>query len=173
MQTVRFVDIVGYEGKYQVSAGGSVMCLGSSSTMYYKPRPRVLKPDVLQFGYCQVTLYMNGVPKKFYIHRLVATAYLPNPMNYPIVNHIDNNPSNNNVENLEWCTRKHNAQHSIKCNRKRVFRGEENGNAKLKQGDIPIIKTMHKQGVRQCVIAKQFKVSFQQISKIINNQRWV
>ena len=49
-------------------------------------------------------LYKNGKKKTYLVHRLVAIAFLPNPNNLPIINHKDENPSNNNVNNLEWCT---------------------------------------------------------------------
>ncbi len=52
--------------------------------------------------------------KKKYVHVLVAMMFLPNPNNYPVVNHIDENTSNNHVDNLEWCTVRHNTIHSIK-----------------------------------------------------------
>ena len=61
----------------------------------------------------------NGSKKQFLIHRLVAEAFIPNPNNYPIINHIDENKRNNKVDNLEWCNQKHN----MKCwweNRKRA-----------------------------------------------------
>lgn len=64
-------------------------------------------------GYKVVGLTKNGVTKKFYVHRLVAEAFVPNPNNYYYVNHIDRDTSNNNYNNLEWCTVKQNVNHSI------------------------------------------------------------
>ena len=64
-------------------------------------------------GYKSVSMTdFKGKNTRVRVHRLVAMAYLPNPNNYPMVNHIDGNPSNNNVENLEWCTASYNAQHA-------------------------------------------------------------
>lgn len=70
---------------------------------------RRLKPWVDTKGnYMLVSLYSNGHRKNHLIHRLVAQAWLPNPLNLPEINHKDKNPKNNRVENLEWCTRKDN-----------------------------------------------------------------
>ena len=55
---------------------------------------------------------------KYYLHRLVALAFIPNPTNLPEVNHIDEDPSNNNVSNLEWCDRQYNAAYSLSKPRK-------------------------------------------------------
>ena len=62
--------------------------------------------------YYRNNLWKNGVCQTFSIHRLVAKAFIPNPNNYPVVNHIDGNPLNNKVENLEWCTQSHNCKES-------------------------------------------------------------
>ena len=68
---------------------------------------RKLKQTIKK-GYCGVYLYNKEGRKFFLVHRLVATTFIPNPNNYPEVNHKDENPLNNNVNNLEWCTSKYN-----------------------------------------------------------------
>lgn len=65
-----------------------------------------------QNGYCRIELLNENEKKKFYIHRLVAEAYIPNPNNYNQVNHKDLNKHNNNVNNLEWCSEAMNMQHN-------------------------------------------------------------
>lgn len=65
------------------------------------------------FGYLMV-----GLNHKYYqVHRLVAECYLPNPDNLPQVNHKDENPTNNCVENLEWCTAKYNCNYGTRNER--------------------------------------------------------
>ena len=63
-------------------------------------------------GYVVVYLNENGKTKTMFLHRLIAKAFIPNPNNYPEVNHIDENKDNNIIENLEWCTDKYNNRHS-------------------------------------------------------------
>ena len=64
-------------------------------------------------GYLRAYIYLNGMVKKEFVHRLVAITFLPNPNNYPQVNHIDYDKTNNRLDNLEWCTGEQNIQHSI------------------------------------------------------------
>ena len=71
---------------------------------------RKLKPSVNK-GYCIVYLYNKNGRKSFLVHRLVAKAFIPNESNFPEVNHKDENPQNNRVENLEWCTPKYNCNY--------------------------------------------------------------
>lgn len=114
-------DIEGYEGLYQVSNYGRVKSL--ERTIVYKDgRKKVIKEKVLhnfhnELGYCHVMLSKNGKLKRTKVHRLVAKAFIPNPNNYPIINHKDENPSNNIVENLEWCTYYYNTHYGTMIER--------------------------------------------------------
>lgn len=65
---------------------------------------KFLKPSYTKSGYATVELFNEFGSKRLLIHRLVASAFIPNPNNLPQVNHKDENPKNNAVENLEWCT---------------------------------------------------------------------
>lgn len=110
-------DVEGYEGLYQVSNLGRVKSL----THYiikenYKPREvkgKILTPFFDRpKGYMSVSLSKNNKIKLQRIHRLVAQAFIPNPDNLIQINHKDGNKSNNNVENLEWCSCKDNIRHA-------------------------------------------------------------
>lgn len=105
-------DIKGYEGKYQVSNYGSVKTLNYRRT----GTARLLIPKNDK-GYLAVGLYKNGKRKMFLIHRLVAEAFIPNPENLPQVNHIDEDKTNNYVENLEWCTQSYNNNYGTRLKR--------------------------------------------------------
>lgn len=113
--------IIGYEGLYEVSNLGRVKSLNYNNTN----QEGMLKPSYQSDGYLNITLCKFGKAKRYRIHRLVAEAFIPNPNNYPEVNHIDENKLNNCVENLEWCDRQYNQDYSLS---KQVGQYDLNGN---------------------------------------------
>ena len=96
-------DIDGYEGLYQVSNTGKVKSFRAWKRAKC-PNEYILKPTANNRGYLAVTLYKDASKRKYLVHRLVAEAFIPNPNNYPQINHIDEDITNNSFENLEWCT---------------------------------------------------------------------
>ena len=109
-------DIAGYEGLYQVSNLGRIKSL-SKVIMYRNGCARrypetILKDMKVGNGYRCVVLYINHIGRQMYVHRLVANAFIPNPLGLRDVNHIDGCKTNNNCKNLEWCTRSHNIKHA-------------------------------------------------------------
>lgn len=85
--------------------------ISKSGDVYSILTEKILKPFQNLGGYRNIKL-TNKL--HFSIHRLVAKAYIPNPNNYPLVNHKDGNPSNNTVENLEWCSHSQNSVHAVR-----------------------------------------------------------
>lgn len=98
------------------------------------------------------------------IHKLVATAFVPNPNNLPCINHIDGNKQNNNASNLEWCSQEQNNLHS------KLILGNTNC-AKLQVSDIINIKYINTQSSLQ-ELATQYNVSKTMIRHIKNNKAW-
>lgn len=78
-----------------------------------KKTKRILRLGKDTGGYVQVKLYNDGIKKSIKVHRLVAGAFIPNPLNLPEVNHLDTNRTNNSVDNLEWCNRQYNVDYSV------------------------------------------------------------
>lgn len=111
-------DVVGYEGLYDVSNWGRVRSWidnhGNRRT-----EPKILKPIPIKTrgGYFTVGLCKNGWQKNFKVHRLVAEAFLPNPLNLPQINHKDECKTNNCVWNLEWCDCKYNQNYGTRNTR--------------------------------------------------------
>lgn len=105
--------IVGYEGSYLVSNHGDVLSL---KDQFGRSRKLLRKPTVdRKTNYVRITLYKKEIGDTIkYVHRLVAEAFLNKEEGKNYVNHIDSNRSNNNVDNLEWCTQSHNIQHGYK-----------------------------------------------------------
>ena len=111
-------DIPDYEGLYQVSNTGLVkskarICIHKTGRKQ-RVTEKILKNSTKKSSaYHVVLLSKGGVATGFKVSRLVAKAFIPNPNNYKIVNHIDGNKGNNNIENLEWCTATWNNIHAF------------------------------------------------------------
>ena len=108
-------DIDGYIGIYQISNMGNVRSVQREEfkcVQGYRIRKGVrLKQSQDQKGYLMVNLYKNGKGRTRRVHRLVAEAFVDNPMHLSEINHIDENKKNNAASNLEWCTSSYNKRY--------------------------------------------------------------
>lgn len=104
-------NIRGYDGLYMVSNCGRVKTLHATDS-YPHNKDGILQNNASSNGYSMVALCKKGIIKRFLVHRLVAEAFIPNPNRLPVVNHKDENKSNNNASNLEWVSQKQNLLHS-------------------------------------------------------------
>lgn len=115
-----FVEVVrksvkGYEGYYEVDQFGRVysvdrvISVNDNGRQYDKPlKAKQMKQAMHTQGYKTVSLTKEGKTKGMYVHRIVAEAFIPNENDLPMVNHKDEDRTNNFVENLEWCTAQYN-----------------------------------------------------------------
>lgn len=116
--------VPGWEGLYLVSSLGRVRSLprmirrreGNNNNAYHLDPGRILKPRPSS-GYYTVNLCGYGKQISHQIHRLVAMAFIPNPQNYPIINHKNEIKDDNRVENLEWCSYHYNNNYGSLINR--------------------------------------------------------
>jgi hypothetical protein len=113
MNTEIWKPVVGYEGLYEVSNLGQIRSLGNTrGPSRFREVVTLMRHEITKQNYHRVSLRKDGKYKHWLVHRLVAIAFIPNPNNYPIVNHKDCNPSNNHADNLEWCTCQYNVTYA-------------------------------------------------------------
>ena len=144
MEVVR-KPVVGYEGYYEVDRFGRVfgvdrvVQVNDSGRVYDKPLPgKQMKQSLHTKGYKTVSLTRDGKTKTVFVHRIVAEAFIENPDNLPMVNHKDEDKTNNFLENLEWCTAEYNQNYGTGTKRQaKKLRGKphtEERNQKISDG---------------------------------------
>lgn len=111
-------DVVGYEGIYEVSNYGRIRTHKDKTTYTEKHgvrhwKQRYLKNKTPNGRDVRVALWKNGKCKDFLVHRLVAFTFIPTVKGKECINHIDGNPKNNCVDNLEWCNHLENNRHAF------------------------------------------------------------
>ena len=129
---MNWVKIKGYEDFYEISPNGKIR--SKDRTMTDKIgrtrswKGKILNPDIAPNGYYRVSFSINRKRKQFYVHRLIAEYFIPNPKNLPQVNHIDGNKLNNSLDNLEWVTVQDNVIHAYKNGLIKHISGKEHFN---------------------------------------------
>jgi hypothetical protein len=124
-------------------------------------------------GYMQVTFSQKNFQKTEKIHKLVAKYFIPNPNNYPEINHKNGISIDNRVENLEWCNRQQNMQHAHKMGLMNMEKGEERYNVKLTEAKVKEIRKLRKENkIPTRKLAKMFEVSRSTIIDILTKRRW-
>jgi hypothetical protein len=160
-------DIPEYEGKYFISTEGEIMAKIKNKEYLKKQTPIHKRGEYLYVTLCgKKNRYLS-------VHRIVAKTFIPNPNNYPCVNHKDSNRRNNKVENLEWVSRKMNYEHSMKKGKARVTRGQDCIYATLNDEQVKkIIHLRIKYKNTYMDLAKKFNVSYSTIAHIMRGTRW-
>jgi hypothetical protein len=151
-------DVYGYEGLYQISNLGNV-----------RSNYKLLTPQKTRFGYMKIRLSINNVRKGFFMHRLVAIAFIENKENKRCVNHKDGIKTNNNVDNLEWATHSENERHAYLNGLQPSKEGVKNGRCKLTELDIIEIRNTKKTLVE---LSSMYNVTPTAISNIKRYKLW-
>ena len=165
-------DIQGYEGIYQVSSHGRVRSLDRvvvrpNGNGDYFAKGKIIYVVLTKWGYNEVHLHKDNKTKIYKVHRLVAQTFIENPNNLPCVNHIDENKTNNNVNNLEWCTYKYNNNYGTKKNRQ----GEKNKNENNPNSHK--ILCVNTGEIFECIkfASEKYNISRQTISHCLNGRQ--
>ena len=174
-------DIEGYEGSYAVTNQGQIWSypktvkVGSNGGFRHDDG-KWLSATKAKSGKNHLRVYLakDGIKTAMLVHRAVASAYIENINSFPFINHIDGDPMNNSVDNLEWCTAKQNAQHATNMgmNMPPVQKGNRNSQAKLTEDQVRAIRRQYEQ-VKNCsAIARTYGVCPKTVNDIIHNKRW-
>lgn len=165
--------IVITDGLYEVSNYGNVRSVTHKDSMGRLWQGKEIKKGLDGAGhYLQAVVKIRGEYKKINVHRLVAMAFIPNPHNYPEVNHKDENKINNHVENLEWCTHQYNNCYG---SRLASIRGEKNPANKISIETVKDIKKNYKHRDPQfgvTPLAKKYGISVTHVCAIVHGRRW-
>lgn len=162
-----WIFIPGYEGIYMVSDRGQIKS-------FKRRKTQVLKPCLDTHGYPHISLYKNKQRKRFLIHRLVLAAFCGNRFYGAECRHLDGNPQNNTLDNLQWGTHSENMIDRNRHGTMRSMRGSKNNNAKLNECQVRIIKRLLCIcGWTQKEIGNIFGVSPDVIGSIKRGKVWV
>lgn len=173
-----WVKVKGFECFYEVSNLGRVKSL-DREIVYCNGRKDKFKGKIKKFsknnfGYLHVTLFKNSKSLTTLVHRLVAKHFIPNPENKPQINHIDNNPANNNVSNLEWVTQQENRNHCVNQSRQKgASKGSKHHFAILSEKDVLAIRKEYKETkISQIKLSNKYNVSDGCIYAIVHRKSW-
>ena len=171
-------DIGEWQGLYAVSNLGRVRSYDREVAARLTGTAYIHKGRVLTLkrtgNYRGVSLFLDGTNRRFYVHRLVAQAFIPNPSNLPEVNHKDGNKLNNCVSNLEWVTRSDNAQHAWKTGLLKSPNppcGELQHASKLTENDVKQIRIDFQPGSGP-KLARKYGVTPRTIYLIARRDSW-
>jgi len=154
-------DIIGFDTFYQVSNLGHVR----SILVRRGSQARRLKPTGTgrrHSGYLAVTLSKNNKSVKLTVHRLVGTAFIPNPDNLPQINHKNGKKSDNRVTNLEWCSNSQNLLHAYRVLGRRSpdQSGDNNANCRRSNEVDKLMRKAHRRGETAASIGRRVGISY-------------
>ena len=171
---ITWKPVVGFEGLYEISSVGNVKALKRtvqrkrSGIMTYPER--ILKPHY-NSGYLSISLHKDGVINTYKVHRLVALAFVPNPNNYPQVNHNDDVKTNNDFMNLSWGTQQQNIKQAMDNGRFK-FCDQRNGTV-ISEDLADRIRHVHKKGCKTAWISDLLGIGNTTVRHVLSGRTWM
>ena len=151
-----FIDIKGFENLYKINTNGEIYSVISN---------KILKPSKDSGEYLNISLRKNGRYYQMLVHRLVALQFLDNPNNYKYINHKDRNKTNNNINNLEWCTASYNSNYeNMIANNNKLYKG-----FKIKITDTIDNINYNFNTIREA--AKELKLSYASLTRVLHTKQ--
>lgn len=160
-----FRDVAGTGGNYAVSNMGR---------LWSRPRTNtaggILKRNQGSFYPQHTLVYADGKLRTVPVHRLVMAAFVGDRPHGMVARHIDGDPNNNCVQNLEWCTQAENI--ADKHVHGTAVVGEQHHNARLRAADVAAIREAYESGVKQTDLARRYNISQAVVSKVVRREAW-
>lgn len=164
-------SIPDFDGWYEASNLGRIRRVKPGRSTFIG---RICQTHKSRDGYLRVHLFMNGERCQELVHRLVASAFIPNPSNRPHINHKNGIKSDNSLDNMEWATAAENIKHACQTGLNPPNSGAKNGNAKLtrqavesiRKSWVPFRKTAK-------MLAEEYGVSLITVRRILNGKSWI
>lgn len=168
----RFADyyLISSEGRLQ--ALDRIIVEANGKERFHKGRLVTPKQTGIYLG---VSLFAKPHAQRFYLHRLVASAFVPNPDNKPHVNHINYNRYDNRAANLEWVTPRENTRHSAQAGRLGCINpvvGESHHSARLSENAVKWLRLSWKPGDSVAELATHFGVTKRALYQVLRGRTW-
>lgn len=171
-------DVVGYEGLYEVSNLGNVRGVARTHLRYDKqgnayevhvPARCLVKKDNSN-GYYRVSLSRDNRVRQLFVHRLVAMAFVENPDNLPVIDHIDGDRHNNDASNLRWCTQGDNLHYSYQNGRETVFVREHIKKRQVHAVSRPVVRSDGEEFPSVVAASRALGLSNSAVSHVVNGR---